>query len=510
MDSRSKNGVRNVAAGFINRAVQMILPFITRTLIVYYLGEKFLGLGGLFTSILMVLNLSELGFGSALVFSMYKPIAEGDNNKVCALLNLYKRIYTWIGIIICICGVLFAPFIPYIIKGDLPEGVNIYIIYFIYLSNTVLSYLVFAHKKALLTAYQRSDILSNVNSVVFILSSIIQIALLVTTSNYYFYIIVLPIFTIVDNLWTNYITNKRYPEIVAIGDISKGEKQAIWKHVKGIALQKVCSTSRSTFSNIIISMFLGLVTIAKYGNYFYIMEAIHSFLYQIPNSIRATVGNSVTSETVEKNFNDFGAMYLVYMWISGWCATCLFCLFQPFMRLWMGEDLMFPISTVILICIYFVLLCLSDIIALYKDGAGLWWQGRYRVVIEAISNLILSFLFGWLWGVNGLLIAMIITLSILGHGYGGYIVFHYYFKGYSFLSFIVTQIGYLVIISIVSYITFLICTLIHGGNYFQLIIDSVICIICPNILYYAFFRFLPSWKDALLFVKNIIKTAKKK
>ncbi len=509
MDSRSKNGVRNIMAGFFNRIVQMILPFITRTLIVYYLGEKFLGLGGLFTSILMVLNLSELGFGSALVYSMYKPIAEGNKQKVCALLNLYKRIYIGVGAFVLIGGMAFSPFIPHIIKGELPEGVNIFVIYFIYLSNTALSYLFFAHKKALLTAYQRSDILSNINSIVFVLTSIIQIILLVTTSNYYCYIIVLPFFTVADNLWTNYITKKRYPDIIVGGIVSDEEKKAIWKHVKGIALQKVCSTSRNTFSNIIISMFLGLVTIAKYGNYFYIMDAIHQFLYQIPNSIRATVGNSVASESVEKNHSDFNAMYLIYMWISGWCATCLICLFQPFMKIWMGESLMFPITTVVLICLYFVLLCLSDVIALYKDGAGLWWQGRYRVIIEALCNLALSFLFGWLWGVNGILIAMITTILLLGHGYGGYIVFHYYFKGYSFLKFIISQLAYIGIISIVSFFTFSLCSFVNFDGFALIAAIAVICLVIPNLLYLIIFRFHPSWKPACGFAKNIIKTVKK-
>jgi len=510
MDSRTKNGVRNIVAGFINRVLLIILPFISRTIIIYTLGSKFLGLGSLFTSILTVLNLSELGFGSALVFSMYKPVAENNKKSIGAHLNFYKTIYKWIGITILLFGIAFVPFLSKIIKGDLPEGVNIYVIYFIFLLNTSISYFAYAHKKALLIAYQRSDVLSNVNSLISISTSIVQIAFLLLIPNYYIYVIIYPLFTIIDNIWTNYITRKKYPDIEPNGKISVEERRDIIKHVKGIALQKICSTSRNSFANIIISMFLGLTTIAKYGNYYYIMNAVHVFLYQIPNSIRASVGNSITSESLDKNYKDFNSMYLIYMWISGWCATCLVCLYQPFMELWMGKEMMFPLTTVILICLYFVLLSLSDIIALYKDGAGLWWEGRYRVVIEAVTNLILSFLFGWLWGVNGILIAPIITITFIGHVYGGYIVFHYYFKTKSFSKFILNQIFLLSIICVVSLSSYLIlhCMPVKGCSMF--IIYPVFLIIVTNIFYWLLFRLHPHYKGSIEFAKNILSIVRKK
>lgn len=510
MDSRSKNGARNAVAGMTNRLMLMILPFISRTVIIYTLGSQYLGLSSLFTSILTVLNLSELGFGSALVYSMYKPVAANDMAKICAYLNLYKKIYRYIGLAIVAGGMMFAPFLHYIIKSDLPDDVNLYVIYFVFLGNAAISYFAYAHKKALLTAYQRSDVLSNVNTVISIVTNVTQILILLLLADYYVYVLVLPVFTIIDNLWTNFITKKRYPEITPKGEITKEEKDKIKKHVKGIALQKAASTSRNTFANIIISMFLGLTTIAKYGNYYYIMDAIHSFLYQIPNAIRASVGNSVATESVDKNYKDFNAMYLLYMWISGWCATCLICLFQPFMKLWMGEEMMFSMLTVILICLYFVLLCLSDIIALYKDGAGLWWQGRYRVIIEAVANLILSFLFGWLWGVNGILIAPIITITFIGHVYGGYIIFHYYFVGKNFVKFLGNQVSLLSIIGIVSALSYYILNLMPIDGVLLYVVYLPFLLIVTNIFYWIFLRLHPHYKDSMAFVNSIISTIKKR
>ena len=510
MDSRSKNGARNAVAGMANRSMLMILPFISRTVIIYTLGSQYLGLSSLFTSILTVLNLSELGFGSALVYSMYKPVSSNDKAKICAYLNLYKKIYKYIGFAILAGGVIFAPFLHYIIKSDLPGDVNLYVIYFVFLGNAVISYFAYAHKKALLTAYQRSDVLSNVNTVISIVTNVSQILILLLLANYYVYVLVLPVFTIVDNIWINYITKKRYPEITTKGGITKEEKDKIKQHVKGIALQKAASTSRNTFANIIISMFLGLTSIAKYGNYYYIMDAIHSFLYQIPNAIRASVGNSVASESMDKNYKDFNAMYLLYMWISGWCTTCLICLFQPFMKLWMGKEMMFPMLTVILICLYFVLLCLSDIIALYKDGAGLWWQGRFRVVIEVVANLILSFLFGWLWGVNGILIAPIITITFIGHVYGGYIIFHYYFIGKSFVKFLGNQVALLSIIGIVSAISYYLLHLLSVEGALLFIVYLLFLLTVTNIFYWMLFRMHPHYKKSMTFAKNIVLTIGKR
>ena len=356
MDSRSKNGKRNIIAGVLNKILQISLPFATRTVLIYSLGSNFLGLSSLFTSILMVLNLSELGFGSALIYSMYKPVAENDCDKLRALLSVYRKIFLYIGVAILFLGIAACPFLRSIIKGEVPENINIYILFLIYLGNTVISYIFFAHKKALIQAYQRQDILSNINSFLSVGINLSQIVLLLLTKNYYLYVIVYPVFTIIENAWAGYYAKKLYPDLYCYGKLSIEDKKAIKQHVKGIALQNFCSTSRNSLDSIVISMFIGLTSIAMYSNYFYVMNSVHSILYLVPNSIRPTVGNSVASESVDKNFLDFSNMYFIYIWVTCVFATCLICLYQPFMQIWMGSELMFPFSTVVLFVIYFILL----------------------------------------------------------------------------------------------------------------------------------------------------------
>lgn len=503
-DSRTANGKRNIVAGFVNRVIMIVLPFVARSVILATLGKSYLGLGSLFTSILKVLNLSELGFGSALVFSMYKPIAENDTEKVCALLNLYKKIYRIIGAVILGVGLCLMPFVPKLIKGGWPDEINIYLIYFIYLINASVSYFAFAYKRALLTAHQKSSVISNINSGFAIIIYAIQIGLLYAFHNYYIYACLLPVFAVIENLFTAYITDKYYPEIKCKGTIPKEEKSAIKDHVKGIALQKICSTSRNSFDSIVISMYLGLVSIGIYNNYYQIMSSVHLFLYQIPNAIRASAGNSVAKEPLEKNYKDFCKFNFIYLWIGTWCCTCLICLFQPFMKLWMGEDMLLPISSVILFCIYFVQLCMSDMIALYKDAAGLWWHGRYRTVIEAIANLILNFVLGYFWGINGILIASIVTMFFIGFGYGGYIVFRNYFKAYSLKKYFLTMITYMCLTTVVCSITLWICNLIDLDDFLLLFVRAAVCVVLPNIILSIIYYRTAIFKESFSFFKSLI------
>lgn len=510
MDSRTKNGTRNILSGLINRLLLILLPFIIRTILINELGSEYLGLNSLFASILTVLNIAELGFGSALVYSMYKPIAEKNDVTVCALLSLYKKIYFFIGVIILSVGLILTPFVPKLISGTIPGEINIYVLYIIYLVNTSFSYLFFAHRRALLVAYQRNDVITNINSILSIILYLVQAIVLIWFKDYYLYLIIMPVFTIAENIIVAKVSYNRFPNISCVGNVSKKDRLEIKNHVKGLALQNICSASRNSFDSIIISLYLGLASIAIYNNYYFIMNAVHTFIYQIPNSIRASVGNSIVSENIRKNFKIFNTMTLLYQWLSGWCLVCLFCLFQPFMKIWMGESMLCSNTTVILLCVYFFELCMSDIIVLYKDGAGLWWHGRYRTIIEAIANLFLNFLLGWIFGLNGIIIATIITMTIIGHGYGGYIVFHYYFVEESYVKYIFTQLKYLVISFGVAFITYFICSNIVDRGIVSFIYKIIICIIVPNLLFLFIYKHSRYFEDSKqLIIRMILPFTKK-
>lgn len=505
MVGRIKYAKRNIIAGMINSIILIALPFIVRTVFAYTLGAEYLGLNSLFSSILTVLNLTELGVGSALVYSMYKPAAENDYPKISALLALYRKIYNIIGISVIILGFLFVPFLPFLVKGDIPRDININILFTIYLVDTSVSYLGYAYRKSLLIAYQRQDVISNINTVISITLYVVQITVLMIFRNYYVYIVFPPIFAFVENCICARFSSKVIQGVKPEGKVDIAAKKDIKDHIKGIALQKICSTSRNAFDSIAISMFLGLVSTAMYNNYYYIMISVHKLLYQIPNSIRASVGNSVVTESERQNYQLFSKMNLIYVWISGWATVCFACLYQPFMEIWMGKDMLLPFHTVILLCIYFYELSLGDMVALYKDAAGLWWHGRYRTIIEAAANLILNFLLGYFYGVDGIIFATVITILFFGIIYGGYIVFRYYFKSYKLRRYLLSQLSYFLVVLISVGVTYFVVSFVTINGILGIALRLLIATLLSNIILFIFLRNSRYYIDAKKFVIGIIR-----
>lgn len=274
--NKTKSAVKNISFGILNKILAILFPFVIKTIIIYKLGVEYLGLNSLFSSILNILNFAEIGFGTAIVFSMYKPLAEDDTESVCALLNFYRKIYRIVGIVVVGFGLLTTPFLPYLINGDHPADINLYLLYLIYLFNNVCGYFFFAYKASLLSALQRNDISSIISSIINSLGYIVQIAVLFAFKNYYAYIIITPIATIANNLVVGYITKKKYPEYTCKGKISPEQSKEIKNKVFGLMCHKVGSVVQSSIDNIAISAFLGLTILGVYNNYLYISSSIQS------------------------------------------------------------------------------------------------------------------------------------------------------------------------------------------------------------------------------------------
>lgn len=409
MGERTKNTIRNIVFGFGSKILSLLLPFTVRTIIIYKLGAEYVGIGSLFTSILQVLSVTELGFASAISFTMYEPIARGENEKIIESITLLKTIYKIVGLIILLAGVCLFPFLPLLIKGDIPEDVNVYILFAIYLSNTVISYLFCGYKSSILSANQRYDVISKIELIVAILRGLVQIAVLIFFSSYYLYTIAIPVFTLVSNLLVSYYSSKMFPELKTLGRWSFRGIKAIGKQIGGIALGRISLMCRNSFDSIIISALLGLTTVAMYSNYYLIVSSINGLTAVFMTSMAASVGNSLVLETIEKNEADHIKFDFYYELIIGFCTICLFSLFQPFMKIWVGDNLAFPQITMVLFCIYFYVNQLAQIRSVYSEAAGLWWHFRYLTVGEMIANIVLNIVLGIWIGVDGIILATIIT-----------------------------------------------------------------------------------------------------
>ena len=199
---RVVNAKRNIIYGFFLKSFQLIIPFFIRTIIIQVLGIEYLGLNCLFVSILQVLNLAELGVGSAMVYSMYKPIAEDDAKTINALLKLYKKYYNIIGSVILCIGVSLMPFLPKLVSSNIPNNINIYILYCFNLMATISSYWLFSYKSSLLLARQRVDIISIIALLCSLSQYFFQIFVLIIFKNYYVFLIIAVFMQILQNIFT--------------------------------------------------------------------------------------------------------------------------------------------------------------------------------------------------------------------------------------------------------------------------------------------------------------------
>lgn len=489
MESRIYNAKRNIITGFGGRVASIFFPFLTRSCIIYIFGVTYLGLNSLFASILQVLSLAELGFGEAMVFSMYEPLSSHNAEKVCSILNLYKNIYRVIGFIVFLAGLCFMPFLDKLILGGYPKNINVVLLYIINLINTVISYFMFAYKRSLLSAMQRLSVCNNVGIVIQILTSLVQLIMLLVFKNYYFYAAAVPVFTVLSNIIIHYKSKKICPQYFAAGKLEKGEIVSICKRVGGLFIYKLCSNLRSSFDSIIISAFLGLAVLGKYENYYFILLAVMSFFAIIYSGVTAGVGNSIVTETIEKNYKDFMTFFFMYEWLVCFCMVCLFCLYQSFIYLWVGKENMFGMDIVILLCIYFFVLKTGDLCYIYRQAAGIWWSDKLRPAIEAVLNLVLNLLFVKKFGVAGVLLATIATMLGINLFWGTAVLFKTYFKR-SMKAYIIRMFIYAATACVCVIVTYGVCGFITGDNVFAFIGKMAVCAVVPNlIMTIAYFKF---------------------
>lgn len=511
--SRTENASRNIVWGILSKVISLGLPFVTRTVVIYTMGMQYVGLGSLFTSILQVLSFAELGIGSALVFSMYKPIAEGDDDKVCALLNFYRKTYRVIGCVILTFGLLMMPFLQYLIAGDLPNDINLQVLFLIYLLNNVLGYFLFAYKQSLFTASQRTDVISKIGMGLQLFSSIAQILALVLLHNYYAYAAVIPAITCLNNICVGVLTDKYYPQYKCKGEIEKEELHSIEKKVGGMVFQKIGGIVLTSVDTIVISAFLGLTSLALYQNYYYIITALFGFLTVIMQSIIAGVGNSVVSETVSKNYSDFKKFNFIYIWIVSWCTTCLLCLYQPFMQIWVGTENMFGMEMVVLFALYFFVHKWCDMLYVYQEACGIWWETKFVPIIAAIVNLVVNIILVKTIGLPGILISTIVSVVfIYDTGYAK-VLFKTYFTSVDngLKQYWNRQIRYILTASIACVITVAVCSLLTMESaWLRLIVNGIICVLIPNTVFVLAWKGLPEFVYAKYMLDKFSRKLRRK
>ena len=479
MDNRTKNVTRNILFGTINKIATLLLPFVSRTLMLYLMGTIYLGANTLFSSILNFLSLAELGIGTAITYVMYKPIADNDISSINALMYYFKKLYRIIGSVILVIGFSICPFIKFLIKGESPDNVNIYFF------NTAISYFFSGYRQSLLTAYQRADVRDKIALIITIGVRICELLVIYFTRSLYFYVSVTIVGTLCTNLITAIVTRRMFPEIKCGGEVSKQTREEIKKRLGGLFGTKLNSIVVHQADIIIISAFLGLKLLTQYGNYYYILNAVSGFVMMFFSSMTASIGNKIASDSTENVYALFKKINFLNNWLVGWCSICLLCLYHPFMIIWVKEELTLPILMSILMAAYFYIYQIQRTLLTFKDAGGLWYEDRFRPYISMTVNLISNIVLVQIIGIYGIVVSTILAFFI-SLPWCNYVVFKHMFHmpPLKNLLKLILNFGITVVIGIITYfICFMLPVSILG-----VLGRLVVCIIVPNIIFVLLYK----------------------
>lgn len=409
--SRIVESQYNLIFSLINNIVLTVFGFVTRTVFINSLGSDYLGLNGLFTNVLSLLSLAELGIGSAITFSLYKPIAENDNEKIKSLMGLYKSSYRLVGWIILIVGLMLTPFLKYIVNLDAGIDINYYVIYIMFLSNSVISYWFFAYRSVIIYANQEGYITTKIETSFNFIRYILQFIALLIFKNYYLYLLLPIISGIVKNIIVSNVAGKRYPIINEknVRPLEKKERKAIFQNVFALSLFRISGVVYGATDNIIISRWLGTSMVGIVSNFTMIIQMVTTYINMLFQSMYASVGNLNATENKEYKYKIFKRLNLMNYWVYCYSTICLGCFLNPCIKIWLGNEYCLSTSTVDLLAIVFLIPGLNNVINVYKDACGLFKEVQFRALATAIINLVVSIILVKDIGINGVYIGTVVA-----------------------------------------------------------------------------------------------------
>lgn len=503
---RTENSIINAGVGLSGQIVSSIMNFLCRTVFVHTLAAEYLGLNGLFANILSMLSLAELGIGGAITFSMYKPIADGDETVLKQLLNFYGKVYRCVGIVIGCIGVAITPFLNFFIK-DIPDIPHLRFIYILYLGNSVISYF-YSYKCSVLDANQKQYVGNIFRYKYIVIRDIIQMVFLILTHNFIVYLML----AVLNTIYTNWRISKKAEELYPwIRDIKKTDllnpelKDSIKKNVFAMFNHNIGNVVVNGTDNILISKFIGLIEVGLYSNYSLIISTIMSIVSKVSNSVAASVGNLGAMEDDERVYKIYQVINFLNFWIYSFCTICFWILFQPFITVWLGKNYLLMNTTVFIICANFYLSGMRSVNLTFRDAMGLFWYDRYKPPVECVINLVASIYLARRMGIAGVFIGTFISTMLTSFWSEPYIVHKY--KFHRKLSEYITR--YAVYTSCMIGVGLIIkaatdCFALSG--WFNIIVKILVCIVGINGIYLAIFCRTPEFQYLYKLVFPVLKS----
>lgn len=486
--SRTEYSARNTSVAMIARVVAILMGFFTRVVFTHTLSEEYVGINGLFTDILNVLALSELGIGTAITYALYKPIAEKDIEKQKSLMQLYKRFYHIVALVVLVAGLVIIPFMDILIK-DGQSIEHLILIYLMYLGNSVISYLLI-YKQTLIDAHQLNYVGVLYHTIFLVIQNIAQIVILWFTGNFILFVSVMMLCTLGNNIAISIKAGRLYPYLKDrnVQSLPQEEKQGIYRNIKAMLMHKVGNVVVTNTDNLLISSLVGIVSTGIYSNYFLVIGSIRQVLNQVFQGITASVGNLGVTESKERVKKIFEASFFIGQWIFGFATICLYEVLTPFVTLCFGKQYVFGMDITLILCLNFYFTGMRQATLVFRDSLGLFWYDRYKSLAEAIINLVVSIVLGYYMGIVGIFLGTLVSTLTTSMWVEPYVLYKKHLK-VPIKHYFYRYAGYFAVTLVAWFLTDKICAFVSGSILMQCVMRLLICVFVPNALYLlSYFR----------------------
>ncbi len=504
--SRTSNSIRNIVFALSCQVVGALLGFVTKTIFLDILGDVYNGMLGFFANIVSVLSFAELGLGVAIVFALYKPIADKDTAHLQSLMAFYKKVYTYIAGIVLAMGLLLLPFLPLLME-EVADTSQVYVYYVIYLLNTVVSYL-FIYKSALLNADQRNRIVRLVNVFYNILRNAIEIGVLLLTHNFILYLFVQLCCTLCNNFTISIIANKLYPWLKQSAQkLPLAETKKIFSDVKFVVLYKIGGVLLNNTDNLLITILLGLLAVGYYSNYMMIVGLITTVLELVFSSITGSVGNLNASTSKEYSKKIYDIIGFVGFWIYTFCAISLFVLLDDVVLLWIGEKRVLGKTVSLALALNLFVVGLLQGTMVFRNSTELFRKAKFIIIITAIVNILLSIGFGYIGGIAGIVFATSVARLLTNFWYEPYVLHRDIFKVKA-KGYFIKIAKYIIVAVIACVATYFLASLISCTGFMSVVYKAMICVVIPNMIFFVVFCRSKEFKELWRRLKAILKKSK--
>ncbi|MBE6154771.1 MAG: teichoic acid transporter [Firmicutes bacterium] len=502
---RIKYIIKNVNVSLISSVLITIFNFIARTFFITKLGQEYLGLNSILTNVLSMLSIAELGIGTAIGFSLYKPLANNDKEKIKSLMNYYKRAYQIIGLIIFVMGICIIPFLGLFIT-NMHIFNNIYLIYFLFLINTVYAYF-FSYKRTLIIADQKNYVLTKYLTTFKIIIYILDIIYLSFGNSFIVYLLIQLIVGIIENIYINYNINKRYEYIKEknIQKLDNKERNLIVKNIKAMFFHKIGDYCVNSTDNLIIAHYISTAIVGIYSNYYTIIYTVNSFLMLIFDSTSASFGNLIAKESKKIIYEKFKTFNFLAFWLFGWSCICFYFLLTPFITtIWLDGNWLISKAVVLVVVLNYFFTSMRVPLGIVKTAGGVYNQDKYVPLIQSLVNLVVSIILVKKIGLLGVFIGTLASSVLVVFWIRPYIVYKHiferplneYFK--IFTKYFISLISIVVVLEV----TFNLFT--FSNNIINFIFMITTIIILPNLVFYIIYRKTNEFGNLLNIAKGIV------